>query len=253
MTQSVDVVCLKHGDKIYDWTWVDRLYLGAKKSLSRPINFHVFTDKPPDNPNPLYNYIQLPHLEGLHAWKARSAAWWYKMFIFSNLHPVSDRQIIYFDLDLVFIGNCDFLLDTPEDMFGCRLDYSYDMFHRHKWLMNSSVLVFKPSEFSYMWEFYINDRRRWEHSFHGDQDFISMYIDQTKLHWFDESKMYSWKYNVWRGGRNKLPGNPDRCILNTNTYVIPPDTRILVFNGYGEKPSYFQHIDVVKENWVDLL
>ena len=107
MDKPIDIVCIKHGNKIYDWSYVDKLYRGVVRSFSRPINFTVFTDV--IDSRGLYKQVLLPNFKDLEGWEMGRGAWWFKMRLFSNQHPIQN-QFIYFDLDVLLVNNCDFLL-----------------------------------------------------------------------------------------------------------------------------------------------
>lgn len=281
----LDIVCVKHGDTIYDWTWVDRLYRSVTRSFTKPINFHVFTDK--INPHrTLYKQHMLPELQGLEGWNKGNGAWWYKTFLFSNQHPLQ-KPIIYFDLDLVFVGNCDFLLDIPHDKLGLVGE------HKSKWKLfkdvddirsfertmgsrepaaghfNSSIMVFDPSKYHYVWERYTNNRAAHQERYHSDQDFINdtvRFKSRSSLVEIDPLKVVYWDFHVRNGGVKSIKidqvlSHPDK-LPNRSVYLtkrvfyndegvhtIPDDARIVVFNGQKTK-EVMMKLDLIKEYWV---
>lgn len=263
----IDVVCLKHGNKLYDWEWVHKLYRGVSRSFSSPINFHVFTDNI-DTSIP-YNQIQLPDIEGLEGIKKKSAAWWYKVYLFSPHHPLQKR-FVYFDLDLVFVGNCDFLLDTPLDMVGARHEFLFDHIEgkENNKVHNSSILVFDPSKHDNLWDKFLARKDLYLDKFQGDQDFISLTIPRDKMFGLDRNKILSWRYEIQMGGVKtfKVRELNDEQLLHSKRnhklyadvtwkeprkkYVLYPDTRVVVFNGAHYKQNKIKGVSFIDQYWV---
>lgn len=256
MREPVNIVCLKHGDNIYDWTWVHKLYNGVKRSFSLPLNFYVFTDCI-DTTQP-YKQIQLPHIEGLSEYQRGHCAWWYKLYLFAKDNTLTGK-IIYFDLDVMLTGNCDFLADVPNDKFGIRKEW-YKITSRQ--IYNSSVMVFCGGRYSYLWELYMQRRRYAQPRLHGDQDFISIHVNKKSLVTLDENKVVSWKYQVYNGGVSDIQTKSFQCGVNRGKYLegltyktpgthtLPIDARVVVFNGFKNKPNLFQGEKLIEEFWV---
>lgn len=262
MNKQIDVVCIKHGNKIYDWSYVDKLYRGVTRSFSTQVNFTVFTDQPRDD-SP-YNQCLLPDFPELEGWERNRAAWWYKIYLFSKLHPVQ-KQFFYFDLDVMFTGNCDFLLDVPEDKFAIVSETKWTVGRKSLPLYNSSVMVINPNYHDIFWNSYINRRDSIQNRMHGDQSFISYLINTKNIDIIslDQKKIVYWKWHVFNGGLKERIIKSQTTVYNDSfksvarhVYhtpghdLIDPETSIVIFNGAKCKPALYEHRKVVKEFWV---
>lgn len=265
MNKQVDVVCIKHGTKIYDWSYVDKLFRGVNRSFTQPINFTVFTDTV-DASVP-YKQVQLPYLGNLEGWERGRGAWWFKMWLFSNLHPIQ-KQLIYFDLDTVFTGNCDFLLDVPD----YKLAIIPESVHRYapnvnRKVYNSSVMVINPLYHNKFWKYYATNKTKIEASFHGDQTFISQVISEKNVDIveLDRKKIVYWLWDVMNGGvKSSSPISIQRSkkireygkLVSTYVYStpgvhkLPEEASIVIYNGAKTKPSVYNDTSIIKEFWV---
>lgn len=262
MEAAVNIICLKVGKGLYDWSWVDKLYRGVTRSFTVPVNFYVMTDVV--EPNVSYNQIQLPLIRTVQLSDKKDPLWWYKLYLFSPDNPLANQHVIYFDLDVVFIGNCDFLLDTPQDKFGVRKEFAHDIFFRNKVTdrPQGSIIVVKPSNFSYIWTNYVKGKKKVQATFETDQDYMAKIIPKQDYFYLDKKRIVSWKFNVMRGGmkRKLRPGDGpeikaqslNKIVYNAvdKFYVIPDDARIIVFHGKLNKPHHYLNADVIKENWI---
>lgn len=259
--QTVTVVCLKVGTGLFDWSWVDKLYRGVCRSFTGPVDFYVMTDVV--DPKVNYKQIQLPKLRTLRQ-GTKDPLWWYKLYLFSPDNPLAKKQVIYFDLDVVFIGNCDFLLDVPKDLLGVRKDFAYDIFP-HKKSTNrpqGSVIVCTPNNYKYIWEKYYSQKKIVQRTYQTDQDLLAHIVPEDKFFYLDKQKVVSWKFNVLRGGmvRQLRPDDGpelramamNRIIYNNvdKFYILPDNARVIIFHGKSNKPHKFMHADVVKEHWI---
>jgi len=253
--KEIDVVCLKHGE-IYDWSWVDKLYNGVCRSFTAKINFHVLTDKLDQSRS--YNQILLPDFGEVRAYEKNAGAWWYKMWLFSEEHPLQ-KQFVYFDLDMVFTGNCDFILDCPENKLGTILEWQMHLSSTSRYMINSSLLVMNPVYHRYIWNKYKTNRKRAQEMFHGDQDFISDIVDKSTVYPFDNrTKIVSYAYSMKHGGIAAMKAKAvsrskaiNKIIYNNPEvdYILPEDARIVVCNGYKYKPSSLSELKFIKEHW----
>lgn len=269
MSKQVDVVCIKHGTRVYDWSYVDKLYRGVSRSFTDNVNFTVFTDVV-DNSLP-YNQVQLPNIPGLEGREKGKAAWWYKMWLFSNDHPIQ-KQLIYFDLDVMLTGNCDFLTEVECEGFG--------MVEESKWsrmfapqprkLYNTSVMVINPTIHSFAWRRYNKSRELIQSTFHGDQNYINYLINRDGLIFsdyivaLDPKKVVYWFWDVVNGGLvnrtvNKYEDDRNGTIKvrdAVDTWRTPGVDKVnshmsvVIFDGYKNRPDLLANRPVVKEYWV---
>ena len=180
------------------------------------------------------------------------------MCLFSDINPIRNQQI-YFDLDVVLVGSCDFLLDVPNNKLGMCEEWNELL--RGKQIVNtkynSSVMVFNPTYYKYLWNQYISDRKGIQQKYFGDQSFITHRVPARSMYKLDSiSKILSWKYQVYNGGVKQLPpyNNFPKNIKQFNTPGIsklPADARVVTFGGDDMwKPSSAMDIDFVKEFWL---
>lgn len=247
------VACVKHGE-LYDWTWVDKLYRGVQRSFSQNVTFCVFTDK--FNSNAPYQQYQLPHFEDLAGRNRSNAAWWYKLFLFSEQNPIKE-QLIYFDLDVVLVGDCSFLCEVPNNQIGmCRewndlvMGNSFSPVEKY----NSSVMVFNPTHHRYVWNRYMSNRKFTQQQYFGDQNYISHAVPKDLFYELDsKTKILSWKYQVYHGGVNLDNPLAKHNISQYNTPGVsdlPDGARIVLFSGNENwKPSSALDVEFVKEFW----
>jgi len=256
MIERVNIVCLKHGN-VYDWTWVDKLYNGVKRSFTVPFNFYVFTDAV--DPSIKYSQIRLPYIEGLEGYKKNSGAWWYKLYLFAKDNNLKGT-VIYFDLDVILTGNCDFLTQIPKDKFGIPKEWRKE-YSGSRQMYNSSVMVFSGGEYDFLWKLYLQRRLHAQPRLHGDQNFISIHLRFDTIHELDRDKVVSWRYNVYNGGVksygiSKLSDSRNRikCLehITYNTpgvHNLPHEARVVVFNGYRYKPNLVENVGWIEEFW----
>jgi hypothetical protein len=260
----IDVVCVRHGN-IYDWSWVDKLYNGVKRSITDDFTFHVFTDVI-DHSRSHYNQILLPEM-GNRGYEKNAGAWWYKVWLFSEEHPIQ-RPMIYFDLDTIFVDNCDFLLECPDDMFGGFLNWSLKenttgnkKGFLKKYMLNSSIMKFDPRLYRYIWETYKKDRNHFQRKYHGDQDYISDYIDKESVYLYDnETKIISYAYQMLHGGIKNITTvakvSAHKSVIKKRynnpeiDYVLPSSTAIVICNGHKYKPDSLMHLKFIKDFWI---
>lgn len=270
VSKQVDIVCIKHGDSVYSWEYVDKLYRGVQRSLTAPFNFTVFTDTV-DN-SKIYNQIQLPNIPDLIGRERGKAAWWYKTWLFSNEHELQ-RQLIYFDLDVMITGNCDFLHQIEHDKFGMVAESKWSTAHHQgasRTLYNTSVMVLNPVYHNFIWTRYIRNRELIQSAFHGDQNFINHLMNRQGLTYnkylvaLDPQKIVYWFWDVVNGGiidreviRSEDNGNGTikireaRCRwVSPGVDKLKPEMSVVIFDGYKYKPELLVDRPIVKEYWV---
>lgn len=159
MTESpevLNVVCLKWGTK-YGPEYVNRLYRMVARHLHRPFRFHCLTEDPSGLdagivPLPL---TCAPGMSG----------WWYKLSLFTPEFFGLRGQLLYLDLDVVIVGNIDFLHDAPGDFVILR-NWSRNL------MWNSSVMRFRTGAYARVWESFQVDAAGVMARCNGDQEWI---------------------------------------------------------------------------------
>ncbi|WP_111265303.1 hypothetical protein [Marilutibacter maris] len=162
MTAPVNVICMKWG-AMYGPEYVNRLYAGVRRHLSRPHRFVCFTDTD-EGLAPGIEAMPLPPL-GLPA--GHNDRRWQKLAVFG--HPLADLQgpTLFLDLDLVVVDSLDPFFDLPgrfhiirdADLFKRKLRRKLNP-QRDRFLQmigNSSVFRFEVGQHAYILDNFVAD------------------------------------------------------------------------------------------------
>lgn len=233
---TINCACVIHGNA-YDWSYVDRLYSMISRHLSCPIIMHVYTESNRPVPLPYVKHC-------LDDWNIGGAkrSWWYKMQMFNANHY--SGPLLYFDLDTVIVGNIDWILNCPTDMFWGVRDFKY-LWKPHLYNINSSIMWWDTSKFDWVWQnFKTQDLSTVVRRYHGDQDFITETIPQHQRRCFNPAQVQSWRWECLDGGydfKRRMHKNP-----GTGT-KITDKTSVLVFHG-NPKPKEVQD-SLIIQHW----
>lgn len=96
-SNNLNVICVKYGTK-YGADYVNKLYWGVKKNLTKDFKFWCFTE----------NGIGLDENIGVKPLKNKWAGWWSKVHMFNpEYYEGIEGTVFYIDLDMVISGNID--------------------------------------------------------------------------------------------------------------------------------------------------
>ena len=236
---TIDCACLIHGD-YYDWIYVDNLHKMISRNLSYPIRLHVFTEESRHVPEPYIKHTlkDWPGIAG------HRKAWWYKMQMFDKCN--FQGRLLYFDLDIVIVGNIDWIVQLSTDRFYAIRDFKH--LWRGQWDgINSSIMYWDVPQFSKMYKaFTQHDLQTVMQQYPGDQDFISKHVDKAKLRYLDENRIKSFRWQVNDGGLDFATKRVNRPNAGC---VLPPNTSILIFHG-NPKP-HDVHDPIITKHWRD--
>lgn len=217
----IDCACVIHGTG-YDWIYVDRLYNMLTRNIPGGIRFHVYTE--PDRAVPSH---MIKH--DLDLWPGIGGprkSWWYKMQLFNPAHFAGD--MLYLDLDMIVLRDLSWVLSLPTNIFWGIRDFRHLQRSGFQ-TINSSVMWFNVSYFSYVWDQFIKDGvESVANRFQGDQDYITKVVDLNHRRFFDEKYFESYRWQCLDGGydfqyrRHKAPGTGMQ---------IAGDTAVVVFHG----------------------
>ena len=157
----------------YTIAHVENLYNMCNKYLSQEFKFICLTDTEHQTDFPI-TFIDIDHYE--------LDTWWNKVLIFSK--EISSKGInLYFDLDVLFTDNIDFLIKDPHDDL-----YVVDTVWKNKKFFelnkdkdaftgygNSSVMLWQGHNFDYLTEMLLLDPFKHTAEHFGDDTFISMW------------------------------------------------------------------------------
>lgn len=217
----VDCACLIHSNG-YSWDYVEKLYNGLSRNLSRGIRFHVYTEHDRSVP---------PHMikHSLLEWDNVSGprkSWWYKLQLFNSQHFAG--PLLYFDLDTVIVNNIDWIPQLNTKFLWAPKDYRSLWRPTHTGI-NSSVMWWDTRRFDWVWgDFTFKNLGMLMKQHHGDQDYISEVIHQNQIRYFLPNNVMSWRWQVKDGGMNFK----NRLYLAPGAgTVIDHRTSVLVFHG----------------------
>ncbi len=239
---GLNIVCLKWGTK-YGPEYANRLHRMVGRHLRRPFRFHCLTEDPSGLeagivPLPL---VGSPGLSG----------WWHKLSLFAPEFCGLQGRLLYLDLDLVIVGNIDFLYDAPGDFVILR-NWSRNP------MWNSSVMRFRIGAYAPVWNRFRADAEGVMARCHGDQEWIFHCVPEA-ANWPAE-KIVSYKKSLdsrafpllAKLGGERLGLRAPAC-LDTR---LPASAAVVVFHGkpdpedVAQRPyGLWKRASFVAHNW----
>lgn len=154
------VVCIKVGNK-YTADYVNILHAMLARHTTRDYHFVCLTD---DVVGVIPECIPIETL---------LPGWWSKLVLFKPQQILSNRNVVFLDLDTVICDNVDFLFNDFENFYILK-DFWASGY-------NSSVMAMRPSKYRAIW----NDfDPKLMGILAGDQDWITQCIPNAKM-WQD--------------------------------------------------------------------
>ena len=234
----IDCACVIHGNHLYSWDYVQKLYNMLQRNFTPEIRFHVFTEHDRPVPANMIKHI-LTEWPGVVGPKK---SWWYKIQMFDHQHL--QQRLLYFDLDVVITGNLDWMLDLDPQFFWTLRDFK--SLWRPNWQgINSSIMFWDTLRFKHIWQQFQQQNLAYlMRKFHGDQDFLTSILSQDDLRFVPDQRVASWRWQIQDGGLD----------FKTRNYRTPgiaspilDHTDILVFHG---RPKPHEVGDsIVGEHW----
>jgi len=222
----VDCACVIHSTG-YDWAYVDRLYNMLSRVFPNGIRFHVYTEADRRVPAHMIKHV-LKDWPGISGPKK---SWWYKMQLFNPEHFAGD--LLYLDLDVVVVRELDWVKQLDTSFFWGIRDFRH-LQNRAKVTINSSMMWWNVSQFSYVWDKFIaDDVATVARRFPGDQDYITHAISQTQRRFFEDKYFESYRWQTLDGG---YMFNKRQHVRPGSGVLINGDTALVVFHG-SPKPN----------------
>lgn len=226
MSEPLHFVCLKWGSK-YPASYVNRLSRMVRRNFGLPMDFHCLTEDPGGlDPEIGHLPLQTSDLRGF----------WYKLMLFQRDFFGLQGDILFLDLDVVIVGNIDFLAELPGDFLIIR-----DWSRNRMW--NSSVMRFKAGRYDFIWERFVAQKQHILASYNGDQEWIHACVPEAANWPADRILSYKKSLNsrafplLDRLGARRLGlKTPDR--MDT---PLPPDAAIIVFHGKPDPEDVAEH------------
>ena len=183
---------------------------------------------------------------------------WNKLQTFKdNFLGLNGRYLVCMDLDLVVVGDLNFLTIKPEEPFMIGKNWAKGI------RGNSSVYRVRVGELSGVWEDFIanpEENIRQHHGknlFFGDQNWLNFKI--TKYAYFPDDSIVSFKRQCGAKGRVLFGEIGEKIGLTSALFgkATPPDgASIVVFHGKPNPPDVmnrrhgrWRHAPFVSEHW----
>ena len=247
----LNIICYKWGTK-YGADYVNILHAMVKRNLSVPHTFHCITDDPTalqediiDHPLPDYG------VEGI----------WRKLATFQkDFLGLEGQYVVSIDLDVVIVGNLDFLADRPEESFLIARNWSRKTGGARG---SGSIYRLKVGSHAFIWDRFIADQENAVDRYHGknrdigEQNWLNANIETFR--YFPEGKVVSFKRHCHAKG-HYLFGKIGACLdLSTACWgkaTLPKDAVVVSFHGDPLPPDVmfkrsgqWRHAPFVKQHW----
>ena len=232
----VDCGCVIWG-RNYDWDYVERLYNGLRRGLSRDIRLHVWTEHDRSVPPHMIKHV----LEDLPELNAPKKAWWYKLQMFDPAH--FSGRLIYLDLDVIVTGDLGWMLELDPAYFWTLRDFRYLWRSSHD-CMNSSVMIWDTLRFRDIWADWRRDYTNIIRRYDGDQDWINQQIPAGQRRYIESARAQSWRWQVLDGG---LDPKTRRYRAPDTGPQLDAATSLVIFHG-RPKPHQISH-QWVSKHW----
>lgn len=230
----VTVVCVRIG-KAYSLDYVEKLRNMVSRHLTIPYEFACITD----DPTPV-DGVRIIHLHD----QGYRRKWWHKVHMFDSDIPLAGR-LLYFDLDVVIVGNIDHLTQSEDDEFYGIRDFNRCLRANFHYL-NSSAMAWTHGKESDIWQRFIADPAQAQR-LQGDQDWIWQQA-RNKIKFWPDQWIQSYKWEVRnRSELTVTPGKGRHFKTVNHEIVAPNECSVLVFHG-DPKPQDIQD-RIVTENW----
>lgn len=223
-TDPVNVICLKFGD-YYAPEYINKLYLGVKKHLSRPFRFICVTEKPAGI-LPEVETIDFPLPKGMP--ERYKKGFWTKLAVTADDFHDLKGPTLFLDIDQVIMGPLDPFFDYQPGrncIIHNWLPWRKNLFRTPPPVGNSSVFRFEAGKSHYIFERFVAE---WERAldktqFRTEQAFLTYAMGENR-EWWPAEWVRSFK-------RHCIPTFPLNLITAPK---VPQGCRIVCFHG---KPS----------------
>jgi len=245
--KHLHVICYRWGTK-YGVEYVNILRAMVARNLSIPHTFHCITDC----------------REGLHEdivvhtlTETGISGIWQKLMTFqSNFLGLEGEFVVSLDLDIVIVGNLDFLADQPDKDFLIARNWSKHAKAGTAARASGSVYRLKVGSHAFLWENLVKDFEGAVNRYHGknrevgEQNWLNAHI--SEFNYFPDGLVVSFKrhcrakahnllgINFARFGKAKVPSGAS--VVSFHGDPLPPDVRHDCCGEWRQAPF-------VEENW----
>ncbi len=226
------IICYRWGTK-YGAEYVNILRAMIARNLSVPHTFHCITDDPAGLHEAIVAH-PLPDTGVTGIWR--------KLMTFSHdFLGLEGEWVVSFDLDLVIVGNLDFLAEQPDKTFVIGRNWSRNLKSGKGARASGSVYRLKVGSHAFVWENLIADFDGAVDRYHGknrdigEQNWLNAHIDE--FNYFPDGKIVSFKRHCQAKGHRLLGFNTAWF----GTAQPPEPAAIVSFHGDPLAPDVRDH------------
>lgn len=240
--KPVNVLCLKWGS-YYGPEYVNRLYAGVKRNLSRPFRFVCVTDDATGLVDGVETVSFPPPPTG---WAHQWPHIFVKLNVFKNGFANLEGPTLFLDIDQIITGSLDCFFDYEPGKFCIIhnwIEFRKRIFRKRPDIGNSSCFRFEAGRMNYVYEKFIAEMERAlnRRIFNTEQAFMTYAVGLKNISWWPSNWIRSFKRSCQR-------------IFPLNL-IFPPkkvDANIICFHGRPDLPQAINGYHSTKEKSVKL-
>ncbi|MEQ5870488.1 glycosyl transferase [Sagittula sp. NFXS13] len=229
-SQAVNIMCIKWGT-LFGPEYVNRLYSGVRRNMSRPIRFFCMTEHD-EGLHPEIEVLDLPvepYAEPMAAALKvanRQGAMRKTSLFRRDLVPDLKGPVLGFDLDVVITGNLDDIHDLAPGAIAMRHDWVEK--RKGRPTGHGSVFRFDPSQHGFLYDDLAADTYKVVENARGSEQRYTSHkaMENDCFTYIPEQWVVSFKYDC-----NPFPGNWLR------PPHLPADARVVCFHGRPKMPD----------------
>ena len=229
----INIVCLKHG-KLYDSSYVNKLYNMVQRHLKLPHRVVCFTD---DATGINFNVEcrKLPE-------STVFTGWWWKPYVFNKSHFDPSDVNMFIDLDMVIVGDMEPLFNYEVGKIVGMRDVIATLQPNVRKL--GSAVVRWTGDYSFIWDKLLENPHVMK-TMRGDQDWIWSLL-QKEMELYPLEWIPSYKWGV-RSHKELVKRNGIWNFDKVRDVELPEEAIILAFHG-TPNPSDVND-PIIVQNW----
>jgi hypothetical protein len=243
MNKSVNIICMKWGDK-FPALYVNRLYSMVARNITTPFRFVCFTD----NAEGIREEVEIQDLPELHIPEGLPERGWRKLSVFAKNFGGLTGTTLFLDLDIVIVDNINAFFTYSGDFL-----IAHDKYRPKRLEGNSSVFRFEISQHPEILDFFVDNFSTIRQEVRHEQAYLSREMHKlNKLSFWPDDWVPSFKYKC----------APSWIKSWTQAPSIPEGAKIILFHGLPNPPEamkgisgkWYRHIKPspwIKEYWTE--